>query len=77
LFDCHGFKAYDKIFDYRFDTVENPVERLMCLVEMLTKFEKLSQDDWMDLYRLETDAIEFNYDHYFSKNYIKCLERFV
>jgi hypothetical protein len=31
----------------------------------------LSVEDWQDLYLLEHDAIEYNYDHYFSKNYLK------
>jgi hypothetical protein len=43
---------------------------------MISKFSKLSAHDWHDLYQLEANTIEFNYDWYFSKDYIKQLERF-
>jgi hypothetical protein len=69
----YGFKLYDKIFDYSFDKIQNPVKRLVRLVEMVSKFSTLSTDDWRDLYQLERDTIEFNYDHYFSGNYLKQL----
>lgn len=65
----YGFKPYNKIFDYRFDQIVNPVERLLMLTDMLSKFEKLSTHDWHDLYEIEKDTIEFNYDRYFSKEY--------
>jgi hypothetical protein len=71
--EYYGFKKYNKIFDYSFDTVENPVERLVRLMEMVGKFSKLSTDDLNDLYLMEKDTIEYNYDHYFSEKYIDCL----
>jgi hypothetical protein len=73
----YGFKTFDYIFDYKFDTIENPVERLVELVSMLAKFSYLSQADWHDLYNIEKETIEYNYDHYHSGDYIKCLEKFV
>lgn len=69
--DEYGFKLYTKLFDYRFDTIENPIERLLELMTMISKFQKLSYDDLYDLYLLELDTIEYNRDHYFSKSYIK------
>ena len=72
----YGFKKYDKIFDYAFDSIKNPVKRLIRLVEMISKFKNLSVDDWRDLYLMEQDTIEYNYDHYFSKNYLKHLAQF-
>ena len=72
----YGFRRYDRIFDYRFDAIQNPVERLMELMSMISKFSVLSSDDWRDLYEMESDTIEYNYDHYFSKNYLKHLEKF-
>lgn len=68
-----GFKLYIKLFDYRFDTIENPVERLVELISMISKFSVLSADEWKDLYLLERDTIEYNYDHYFSRKYLTCL----
>jgi len=43
---------------------------------MISKFAHLSVDDWVDLYQMEMDAIEYNYDHYFSKRYIECLNNY-
>jgi len=73
----YGFKLYDKIFDYSFDSIQNPVKRLIKLIEMISKFSKLSVDDWRDLYFvLEKDTIEYNYNHYFSGDYIKWLKEY-
>lgn len=71
-----GFKLYTKLFDYRFDSITNPVERLVELMTMIGKFSKLTPHEWHDLYLLESDAIEFNYDHYFSKDYLKRLQQY-
>jgi hypothetical protein len=72
----YGFKKYNKLFDYRFDSIQNPVERLVELMTMISKFSKLSTHDWHDLYQLEADTIEFNYDWYFSGKYLKKLENY-
>jgi hypothetical protein len=73
----YGFKLYSNLFDYEFDLVKNPVDRLIKLVSMLLKFSHLSTNDWHDLYTLEMDTIEYNYDHYFSGNYLQCLEKLI
>jgi hypothetical protein len=65
----YGFRLYHKLFDYKFDSIVNPVERLLELVTMLCKFKSLSTSDWRDLYELEKDSIEYNYDQYFSGRY--------
>lgn len=71
----YGFKKYNKLFDYRFDTILNPVERLVELASMISKFSLLSIDDRKDLWLLQQDEIEHNYNHYFSGDYLKCLEQ--
>jgi|TARA_R110000782_G_scaffold244129_1_gene330904 hypothetical protein len=71
-----GFKLYTNLFDYKFDLIQNPVERLVELMTMVGKFSKLTPLEWHDLYLLEQDNIEFNYDHYFSRNYLKVLKEF-
>lgn len=71
----YGFRKYDRIFDYRFDSIQNPVERLIELLTMISKFSVLSSDDWRDLYEMEIDTIEYNYDHYFSKKYLDYLDQ--
>lgn len=71
-----GFRKYNRIFDYKFDGILNPVERLVELMSMISKFSVLTPDDWRDLYEMESDTIEFNYDHYFSKDYLSQYENF-
>jgi hypothetical protein len=71
---CYGFRQYQKIFDYRFDSISNPIERLVEMMCMIAKFSVLSSDDWRDLYEMERDTIEYNYDHYFSGQYLRQLE---
>lgn len=72
----YGFKKYTKIFDYRFDAIQNPVERLVELTTMISKFSMMSSDDWKDLYLLQQDEIEYNYDHYFSRRYLDTLKSY-
>jgi hypothetical protein len=72
----YGFKRYTKLFDYRFDNIQNPVKRLVELMSMISKFSVLSIDDWKDLYEMEKDTIEYNYNHYFSQDYLKCLAKY-
>jgi hypothetical protein len=67
----YGFKTYNKIFDYRFDNIQNPVERLVELIAMLYKFKHLSKADLHDLYLIEQDTIEYNYDHAYSGNLLR------
>lgn len=72
----YGFKKYTNLFDYKFDSLLNPVERLIELMSMISKFSVLSQDDWRDLYEMESHTIEYNYDHYFSGKYLTHVERY-
>jgi len=70
-----GFRKFEKIFNYEFDEIQNPIHRLIKLLEMINKFKTLSKDDWRDLYLMEQETIEFNHQHYFSKGYLKQLKR--
>jgi hypothetical protein len=70
----YGIKPYSRIFDYGFDAIENPVRRLVELISMIAKFQKLNAADWTDLYDMERDTIEYNYDHHRSGNFFKMLE---
>jgi hypothetical protein len=76
ILSVHGFKLYDTVFDYSFDQERNPVTRLIKLIEMLSKFQNLKLHDWTDLIELERENIEYNYDHYYSRSYLKNLAKF-
>ena len=72
----YGFKLYKKLFDYRFDSIQNPIERLVELMTMISKFSKLSYDELYDIYLTELDTINYNYDHYFSGDYLTHLKQY-
>lgn len=72
----YGFKLYTKLFDYKFDTIQNPVNRLIELMSMISKFSILSAGDWQDLYQIQQEEIEYNYDHYFSGRYLTHLKNY-
>ena len=69
-----GFKPYNKIFNYSFDSIQNPIIRLIKLVEEISKFSKLDVSDWIEMRQMEIDTIEYNYNHYMSKDYLKSIE---
>ena len=71
---AYGFRLYTKLFDYRFDSITNPVKRLVELMTMIGKFSKLTPAEWHDLYQLEADTINYNYNHYISRNYLKYIK---
>lgn len=73
LYQRYGFRRYEKLFDYTFDNILNPVERLIALLTMLSRYRHLSHYDWHDLYMIEKDTVDYNYEHYHSKNYRKYM----
>lgn len=74
--DIFGLRRYDRLFDHGFDTIENPIKRLVAMLCMLSKYSNLSTLDWHDLYQLEADTIEFNYEHFRSGDYVRSLDKY-
>lgn len=72
----YGFRQFNQVFDYEFDAHQNPIKRLFALFGGLSMLANLSKHDWSDLYEMESDTIEYNYHHYFSKDYLRHLEKF-
>jgi hypothetical protein len=70
LVDNYGFKLYDTVFDYAFDSVLHPVKRLVKLIDGVLKFRNLSKQDLHDLHTIEFENIEYNYDRYMSKDWL-------
>ena len=75
LSNRYGFRLYTKLFDYTFDMVTNPILRLINLIAMISKYQHLSKHDWHDLYLIEQDTIEYNYEHYHSKTYLDYMTK--
>ena len=69
----YGFKKFSKLFSYRFDEIRNPVERLISLLDMVLKFKNMPKEEWNELYTMERETIEFNYDHFKSGRYLAHL----
>jgi hypothetical protein len=69
-----GFKKYSKIFDYSFDTIQDPIERLIALLTMISKFSNMNNDEWNFLYYLERETLQYNYNHYMNGKYISALK---
>jgi len=72
----YGFKKFNIIFDYSFDTIINPVVRLIKILEIIGKFQNLTVHEWHDLYQMEQEILEFNYDWFKSKSYMKRLNEY-
>lgn len=72
----YGFMMYEKIFDYSFDNNQDPIGRLLDIVDMLMPYSQLSKQDWHDLYLIEKPTVEFNLDHYLSEDYLRHMEGF-
>lgn len=75
LSEQFGFKLYDDIFDYSFDSIENPTKRLQMLMKNLAVYQQLSIDDWHDLRKVEIDKIQYNYEHFFSQKYLDKIQK--
>lgn len=68
-----GFRLFD-IFDYSFDLILDPVQRLVALTSMLSQFAGLSTLDWHDLQQMEAHTTEYNWHHFVSGDYVKFLK---
>ena len=71
LSDVMGFKLYDEIFDYSFDSEINPVKRWMGVYRQLVKLHTLPADDWIDILFEIKDKIDYNADHYKSDDFMR------
>ena len=69
-----GFRLFRKLFDYNFDLEPHPVKRLLALMSMVSRYSHLTAHEWHDLYLLEQDTIEHNYDWYYSRDWLRQLE---
>jgi len=70
-----GFQPYS-VFDYSFDLIQDPIERLNALTEMLEPFSKMSAVQWQKIYQQQADTIKFNFDHAISGAFMKHLRQF-
>jgi hypothetical protein len=70
-----GIRSYS-VFDYSFDSIQDPVKRLNALTEMLEPFSKMSVAQWQEIYQQEANIIKFNFDHVSSGAFMEHLRQF-
>lgn len=73
----YGYKKYEKLFDYSFDRIQDPVRRLVAMTDMLSKYSNLSTAEWHDLYEVESETIEYNYNNYFSGQWLETMTPYI
>jgi hypothetical protein len=70
-----GFRKYS-VFDYTFDSVRDPVDRLVALTSMLEPFSKMKKSQWLEIYQKEKETIDYNFEWARSKKFLKQLRYF-
>lgn len=61
-----GFKTFHPFIDESYDSVENPIERMVLALSELRKFCNKSEDEMIKFYKDIDEVLEFNYNHYMS-----------
>lgn len=59
-----GFKTFDRIIDESYDTIIDPSERMLAVVNIISNISKKSVAELRDLANTIEDIIEYNYDYY-------------
>jgi hypothetical protein len=67
-----GFQKFD-CFDYSFDSILDPHQRLDALITMLKPFQ---QADWASIYKQQQHTLDYNFDLLTSQTFIKNLKTF-
>lgn len=74
MFDKFGIQPY-QCFDYSFDDEPDHVERLGKLTQMLSKFSRMTSNDWQAVYNQEKQTIDNNFEHIASGRLIQQLRQ--
>jgi hypothetical protein len=64
----YGFKLYDELIDYRFDTIESPRERIQAVADELQRLQSLDLD-LNEQYKLLQPKLEHNLKVYLELCY--------
>lgn len=62
LFTDYGFKLYDEIFDYSFDSEPDIEKRANMIIDNVEKIRNYSQDEFKSLYQTLMPKLEYNYN---------------
>jgi hypothetical protein len=70
-----GFKQY-QTFDYEFDNIADPLNRLKAITDMLAPFAQLSRLDWHDIYLVEKDTMDHNLELIRTGSFVNKIRSF-
>lgn len=70
LSEILGFRLYDDFFDYSFDDILDPKERLNALLNSVEPFSTLTKKAWDSVYKVLEPAIEYNHQWATSGQFI-------
>ena len=73
----YGFKTFHDYFDESYDTIQDPVQRLECIVYLMKQLSKLTPIQKQQLYTKLQPICDFNKQRFFSKDfYTQVTEEF-
>lgn len=70
-----GFRKFS-VFDYSFDNVQDPSQRLTVLLDMLAPFGHMSLAQWQEIYAQEADTLTYNFEHAKQWRFLDTLRKF-
>ena len=73
----YGFKTFHDYFDESYDTIQDPVQRLECIVNLMKQLSKLTPIQKQQLYSKLQPICDFNRQRFFSNEfYTQVIEEF-
>tara|TARA_R110000868_G_scaffold90376_1_gene251016 strand:+ start:2795 stop:3976 length:1182 start_codon:yes stop_codon:yes gene_type:complete len=73
----YGFKTFHDYFDESYDTIQDPVQRLECIVNLMKQLSKLTPIQKQQLYSKLQPICDFNRQRFFSNEfYTQVVEEF-
>ena len=66
----YGFKTFNRWWDESYDSCNDPIQRIKMVVNILEDLNKLSNSELEDLLKEMEDTLEYNYNLFFSKQFI-------
>ena len=70
-----GFRLYDNVFDYSFDTITDPPQRLAALIKSIEPYATLAKQDWHRIHKQMESTLEYNYQWATSGQFITQLRK--
>lgn len=73
LLKQYGFKTFSEFWDESYDDEHNHYKRLLAVVNVVSKINKLTDTEFLKLLEKITPIVEHNYRHFYSKEFENIL----